>query len=326
MAKSSTLVVPPYLGEFGWELMNWQGRVRQVIREGPYDRVYLAAAPDRRTIYADLIDGRRVRFCPMPRFDWPGEANDDHRINADGIPITPPMLAAMLMAQVEESLGQQAVDADGAEWLMPPFDSSLWPTKRGVQRFMRLRKDAPIASDVVLVARMRTLAGERNQPAEWWTALAERLSQSGLRVAAYASTLGEAVRQLSLTRLAVGASTGGLHLASLCECPHYVWGPGPEARWTPMRITNRQRYETIWNPFGVACLYDELGWRPTLDQAVSGITRALGEIALAPDGGGGRGLRSRWRIKRGLARILEAPAGKSRWPWRVQELVRTRLV
>jgi hypothetical protein len=39
-------------------------------------------------------------------------------------------------------------------------------------------------------------------------------------------------------RMAIGPSSGPLHLASLCGTPHIVWGEPP-----------KDRFETIWNPF-----------------------------------------------------------------------------
>lgn len=58
---------------------------------------------------------------------------------------------------------------------------------------------------------------------------------------------------------AVGPSSGPMHLASLCGCPHVVWcGGGPEER----NYTKR-RYDELWNPFRTpvsANLY--ASWRP----------------------------------------------------------------
>lgn len=326
MPMPETLIIPPYVGEFGWELMNWQGRVRRVVRESRHRRILIAAQPDRRPLYADLIDHRRVRFCPMPPMDWLGEANDDHRVDASHAPISPPLLAAMIQELVGETLCQLGLEAAGADWFLPSFNSALWPTTKAGQDFAHLGILAPIQFDVVLVTRMRTLAGERNQPASWWEQLATKLRDRGLRVAFYESSMIKAIRQLSATRLAAGASTGGLHLASLCECPHFVWGPGAESRWTPLRITNRQRYETIWNPFGAPCVYQETGWKPSMEQAFEGILDALNTIAVRPEGTRTNRFRPRWRIKRGLAKVLESGSSRSRWPWRLQELVRMRLM
>lgn len=326
MSRGNTLIIPPYVGEFGWELMNWQGRVRRVIRESDASRVYIVASPDRRTLYSDLIDGRVVRFCAMPSHDWTGEANDDHRVDRAGVAISPSALDAEVRSVTTSHLAMLGVDVGDANWFMSSFRSELWPTTSTEQDFVALRKQPDTRTDVVLIPRGRVLAGERNQPEAWWRELAERLRKRGLSVAMYAGRLDRAVAQLSGARLAAGASTGGLHLASLCGCPHYVWGAGAEERWTAIRMTNRQRYETVWNPLGTPCIYDEVGWRPSLEHATAGVMRAIQQIGASKYGEAQRTMGARWRVRRGLARVLEAGTGRNVVPWRVREFVRNYLV
>ncbi|MBX3395238.1 MAG: hypothetical protein KF841_07705 [Phycisphaerae bacterium] len=326
MSRGNTLIIPPYPGEFGWELMNWQGRVRRVIRESDSARVYVVAPPDRRALYSDLIDGRVVRFCPMPRHEWTGDANDDHRIDGSGSAIPPSTLESELRQATAGHLAILGVHTEGATWYMPGFRSELCPATCAEQDFVSLRKQPDTRTDVVLVPRGRALASERNQPETWWQELAERLRKRGLSVAMYAGRMDRAILQLSGARLAAGASTGGLHLASLCGCPHYVWGAGAEERWTAIRMTNRQRYETVWNPLGTPCIYDEVGWRPSLEHATAGILRAIQKIGASRYGEARRSMGARWRVRRGLARVLEPGAGRNVVPWRVREFVRNHLV
>lgn len=327
MLKSDTLIVAPYVGEFGWEMMNWQARVRWVLRRCRQSRVLLCTPPDRRILYRDLIDQRRIRFCPMPRIAWPGSANDDHRLSDAGLAMNADALANLVRCETTAVLCSLGVDAAECEWLVPEYRSTLWPTTPAHQEFRSLREPGKLEIDVVLVPRSRSTAPERNSPESWWNELADRLRQGGLRVEAMTNRLDRAVSQLSRARLAVGASTGGLHLAALCECPHYVWGSGPEERWTPLEMTNRQRYETVWNPLGTPCRYDECGWRPDVEYVVRSTRRALADIGLRTAATGAPARKSaRWRLKRALAAVIEKPSSESIWPWRVRELVRRRLV
>ncbi len=319
------LFVAPYPGEFGWELMNWQGRVRWLAQHGGYDRVVVCARPDRRPLYK--CAGGSVVFCPMPSLDLPGEACDDHRIDSTGAPIARDCVHSLLRGHVESVCPQLGLDAANADFLLPGKRSQLWPTDASAQLFVSLRRPAALTADVVLVPRLRHLAGERNREQSWWDELADRLRRSGLVVEMYEPRLDRAVDQLSRTRLAVGASTGGLHLASLCRCPHYVWGAGPEARWTAWQITNRQRYETVWNPLATPCIYDECGWQPSIDHVYAATRRALERIGLrSPREATRPGFKARWALRRRFARILNVSGGGQRWPWRVQRLVRERLV
>lgn len=324
---SGTLVVAPYIGEFGWELMNWQARVRHVVMHGGHRRVVICARTDRHPLYAYPGEEGRVVFCPLGGFDLPGYANDDHRIDADNHPYRPDYLRGVIEAKVSVACARLGIDTADAEMLIPEYTSRMWPTSATHQDFAEFRLGESVTTDVLLVPRNRALMEERNQPTDWWDELVERLRGRGLVVEVYTPRLDEAIRQLSRTRLAVGASTGGLHLASLCRCPHYVWGPGDEARWTALGMTNRQRYETVWNPFGTPCRFDECGWQPSVDLVVERTLVALDEIGLVP---GQRKpswtLNSKWRVKRRLARLLEPESGNDRVPWKIRNLVREHLV
>lgn len=328
--NGNTLVAAPYLGEFGWELLNWQGRVRWEAVNGGYDRVVVCATADRRPLYeasCSILPHGRLSFCPTVELELPGAASEDHRLDAQGRPMPPEILRELAEAAARSACHEAGLNCADAVVLTPDYAGGLWPTTGEHQLFAELRQPAALTTDVLLVPRRRNLAPERNLGATWWEVLAADLERAGLRVELYEPPLEEAIRRISRSRLAAGASTGGLHLASLCRCPHYVWGCGPESRWTRWGITNRQRYETIWNPFGTACRYDECGWQPSSPHVRDAICRTLDAIGLAP----GRSLPSwslkpRWRLKRGLARLLEPEAMLAGVPWRVQEFVRTHVV
>ncbi len=322
-----TLVVPPYPGEFGWELMNWQGRVRWLVEHGEYYRVVICAASDRRALYAHRAYDRDVIFCPIPRLEWPGAACEDHRIDENGGRLDPAHLRHLAGVAARHACEQYGIDVAGAEFFTPDYRASIWPTNRAHQTFAEMRQASAIATDILLIPRERSVATERNHPRAWWDDLAERLRSVGLTIEWYTPRLDNAIRQLSRTRLAVGASTGGLHLAGLCRCPHFVWGSGAESRWTQLCITNRQRYETVWNPFGTPCRYDECGWQPAVVRVVERVLRALSEIGLP---GGVKApswsLKPSWRIKRRLARLLDDKNGVLPWPWTVRRFVREHMV
>lgn len=322
-----TLVVAPYIGEFGWELMNWQGRVRWLTARGGFERVVVCARTDRRPLYGEVPGRVPVVFCPVPAFEMPGEANEDHRIWPDGRPVDSKLLRELVLEQIRSACEQGGVDLTDADLMVPGFRGRTWSTERSEQVFDTLRFSLTLTTDVLLVPRSRHSATERNRPLSWWEDLAARLTGGGLRVELYRAPLEESIRQLSRARLAAGASTGGLHLASLCRCPHYVWGSDGNARWTRWGMTNRQRYETVWNPLGTPCRYDECGWQPDAAYATDQIRRTLDEIGLTDSNAAGSwALRPAWRVKRGLARVLHPADGASPWPWRLRQLVRERLV
>ncbi|MBI5765111.1 MAG: hypothetical protein HZA51_16470 [Planctomycetes bacterium] len=321
-----TLVLAPYVGEFGWELMNWQARVRWLVAQGGHSRVVVVATADRKPLYDFSFAANQSQFIACENPDMPGHANDDHRIDDSGKPFPAEQLTSRLHSFLKQACRAAIDDWDSTDILTPPFDSTIWPTTSRHQHFADLREPAPIESDIVLIPRSRSIADQRNQPAQWWGDLAARLRSHGLRVETYAHGVADAIRQLSRTRLAIGASTGGLHLASLCRCPHYVWGCGSEARWTRLGMTNRQRYETVWNPLGTPCIYDECGWQPTVDHVANRAFDALAAIGLRADRHQSKPRQgAAWRLRRGLSRFMQpdfAPA----MPWRLRRLIVDRLV
>ena len=320
------LVVPPYVGEFGWELMNWQGRVRRLVMDKAYPRVVICASPDRRPLYAKTAEDGKLLFCPV-HLDAPGIASEDHRIDAQGNRHDPARLRHLACDAARRACEHYGIDLSHADFFTPDYRGTLWPTDRTGQLFSELRQSSPIETDILLVPRARKSAVERNQPASWWEDLAARLIRAGLSVEVYLAPLSNAIRQLSRARLAIGASTGGLHLASLCRCPHLVWGSGADTRWTALKISNRQRYETIWNPFGTPCRYDECGWQPTVHYIFQKSLAALAEIGL-PRGRAkpAWSLNPKWRIKRRMARLLDVRRGILPWPWTVRQFVREHVV
>ncbi|MCK6457109.1 MAG: hypothetical protein L6Q92_11340 [Phycisphaerae bacterium] len=318
---ASRLLVPPYWGEFGWELMNWQGRIRWLLHEAGAENVVVTYGAGRALIYRDLAHhaDRHAELREISIDALPGDANEDRRVDECGrtIPIK------QLQDATLDALQRSEIAVDDAMILWPDGCGRLWPCDARAQRFVDWSQPRLTEFDVLLVPRARQLAPQRSLPDEWWRLLAERLTAVGLRVTWYEPPIERAVDLLARSRLAAGGSTGGLHLASLCGCPHYVWGPGAAHRWTTIGMTNRQRYETIWNPRGTPVRYDPIGWQPTIEQAASGIVSALHEIGR---GAGGRlpaaTRRLQWAARRQVARLWARSAYEGWMPWRIRELAR----
>ena len=69
---------------------------------------------------------------------------------------------------------------------------------------------------------------------------------------------------LASSKLCIGVSSGPMHLASLCGCPHVVWTDNHYQK--AIKGTNKDRYKTLWNPFGTRCkVIDKYGWRPGIN-------------------------------------------------------------
>jgi hypothetical protein len=68
--------------------------------------------------------------------------------------------------------------------------------------------------------------------------------------------LEEQCSAISTANCAIGHSSGTMHLASLCGCPHITWHV--ERPWLSHEGL-RERYEKVWNPFNTPVKYISKG-------------------------------------------------------------------
>ena len=81
---------------------------------------------------------------------------------------------------------------------------------------------------------------------------------------------------LSDAKLCIGPSSGPMHLASLCGCPHIVWTDSKKWNLGGKKGTNRERYEIAWNPFKTeAIVIDQYGWKPNPDIVLDEVKKFL---------------------------------------------------
>lgn len=245
------------MAEFGWELMSWQAWVRRLAPA--YDHTVVCTTRGLEYLYADFCTDFRSHQVDGLRTCW--------RLDQP----TPESLAVeRKVAAVGDAL--RAVGW-GVDHIMP---TGFVATSD--QRFIRYGHDAAgapnaLCFDVILHARNkpsnnRTL-GCLNWPQREWDRLAQTLIAGGLRVACVglrsSALLPQAtvdlrdlpLRQtalaLSSSQLVVGPSSGPMHLASLCGTRHLVWTIRMEARDWKVWGSSRERYERVWNPFGIFC-------------------------------------------------------------------------
>jgi hypothetical protein len=132
---------------------------------------------------------------------------------------------------------------------------------------------------IVLCVRDRPMSDYRNWPIRKWHELASRLpgdvkvvggvqdrrawedifanSDNRIYLNVNETSIDDLIRLFSVADLAIGGSTGTLHLASRCACDHLVWGGEKEVF----------RYaETNWG--GANYRVMEVGWDPDVDEVV----------------------------------------------------------
>lgn len=284
------LYVGPFCGELGWEIGNWVPHYRYIrAHSGPFDKVIVHCKPGHELFYdADHI-------LPINNInEGQVECNAFLREHPEQYKAYKTMVA-----EAKEHVERLKHAGNKVTPLFLPteyyrvagFKHKRWellhPDKETLEKWQRMLPD-----DFVLVpvrAYGRSAKKNTNYPAyevvaKWaedhrirmvtvgkqypkasgvkpcppWKALGINLMGK--------TTLVDLVALLRMARLAVGSSTGPLHLAAQVGCPHVVWGGGFDAV--------RKRYEGKWNKLGVHCEHIGLRWAPDMGKLERAMTRA----------------------------------------------------
>lgn len=219
----------PWIGEFGWELMSWQGWCRRIAKN--FNKVYACSFPDMEYLYKDFATFIPHKH-PKRQLDWKD--------------------VTQVEIELPNDVTQQVVPFKQYRVKEQSFVKFGWPGDRE-----HLAK-----SDILIHARGINKGG-KNYPIERWEVLVEKINEtlesfgvvasigstSDMHIKGTTDCRGMALEALcnyiSQARMIVGQSSGVMHLASLCGTPHIVWG---DSR-TYFGETLEQRYKTTWNPF-----------------------------------------------------------------------------
>jgi len=263
------LFAGPYLGEFGYELMQWQGFVR--ARRCYYEQVHVLTYPGRDYLY----EGCRVHHHDIDLKSagyWYGRLS--------------PGEARQMADKKAAEIGLQDYDVFNTSLLCTRYHKILFWR----QEFRLLEEPPLVAQPYDVLFHFRAVQKEGPDSVKNYTpALADELVQRcrarGISVACYGHPayaycpagcadlrrldLHESVAAISSGRLAVGEASGGMHLANACGKPTLIWGEG---QW---RIDPALR----WNPFRVPIYVLTIStWRPAPQQVCDCIVKSLDEL------------------------------------------------
>lgn len=256
-----TLFAGPYFGEFGHEVLG-TGLLRAHARH--FDKVIVCTRPACRALYADIATEIRTH-------DIECVAMCDRATNATMPPVE------TIMSYVEPGCERFPMPNCGAGGVEEQII--------GLGHYHRLGTPRAEWRDVaVFHARSRSHENGRNWSQSNWNALARWVFRKGLakRVVCVGTRdhalLAEGCCDMrgsdlktqmdigASAAVAVGPSSGWMHLASLCGCPHLTWVGGKEYtyvkrryidRWNPLRTRVRVIEERTWQP-EFATVRDEL--------------------------------------------------------------------
>ena len=254
--KKDTLFAGPWIGEFGWEVMNWQPFLRWLAPQ--YKRVIVCIQEGNEALYQDFAH----EFC-YHTVEGSSNCNRMIRIN-----------------NPEELKRAKGLCQPDWESLNPVRIGWQPPTRKVFKPFGTFQEK--IATDILFHPRGRDCKAYRNWSGKKWEELLAGLSLSlgkkgrigciGIKNATLDVSgdfcdyrnipLHQTLDLMASTRLVIGPSSGPMHLASLCKTPHLVWTDNQKyARGH----TNRYKYETWWNPFNTKVLViDNMDFDPDI--------------------------------------------------------------
>ena len=220
------LYAGPWVGEFGWELMGWQGVIRYLAPD--YDKVIIIGQLGHGFLYEDFADnylehnlsGDNPNMWLNDEVDWA------HPLRNQGdIWIQPQQLTLM------DNAPQQTFVKYGEK-----------NTKDAFNIVCHARNISKYESDYI------------NFPINKWEELIikcdnMRIVSIGTEDGAYhvpgtidlrGISLKDTTNILASSDLLIGPSSGPMHLGALCGIPTLVWSGYAKSR---------PRYESAWNPF-----------------------------------------------------------------------------
>lgn len=229
-----TLYAGPWIGEFGWELCWWNPLVRYFAKQHIHTTV---AAPESSRYLYEFAD----TFIPLNTCGityWVGELHGN-----------PPIVKAdsILDPRTEFMVHESEPDRDS--------------TKRLWQSFA---PENPVyQADILCAFRPQKKIGKRlisgkEYPLVQCQQLVDILVARGLSVACFGGSdnhcpdsaidlrgqpLKKQCSAIATAKCVIGPSSGPIHLASLCGCPHVTW-------IASVHHTLSKRYIKLWNPFG----------------------------------------------------------------------------
>ena len=264
-----TLFAGPYFGEFGHEVMG-TGLLRAHTKH--FERVIVCSRPACAPLYEDIATEFRPHYIQCVA------------MASRAIKATMPSDATV----------QSHVPPDCEYFPMPDCGDAY--TEEKIIRLGHYHALGTVrhewAGMGVIHARNRQHEPGRNWPQEQWDAFAKWVLREGivrrlvcvgtkdaaLMVEGCLDARGSDLRtQMDIgasARFAIGPSSGWMHLASLCKCPHVTWVGGKEHPYVQRRYVDR------WNPLHTPVrVVGHVTWQPTLEMVQATLADLLEKVA-----------------------------------------------
>jgi len=238
-----TLYAGPWSGEFGWEICSWSPCIRKMAQT--FDRVIVETVPGSEYLYefADEI----VTNPRQPNYDMcKGQSKNEPKKPEK------PFTAFSPMDHWRKGGKKEFQAIKRANRVISSIPPKEW-------RVLGTEKPHYVA-DIMCAFRGPKTFKKRSFPEKEWEhkkcdELVARFKDAGFTVACYGGRdnyvppgtldyrqqpLDELAGALSQAKLAIGPSSGTIHLASQCGTPHVTWYGRPN--------DSMDRYMFYWNP------------------------------------------------------------------------------
>jgi len=258
MSVEGTLIAGPWVGEFGWELFAWQAYVRALSQH--FKKTIIICRANSTALYKDFAT-RTIVYNPPP-----GAADSFFMHGLD------------FMSAFKQVVEKNDIILSEDTTLFLPRRIG-WPPKthysermpfgkyRIKPEYIKFGNSVKKKYDYVFHIRNRALRPEDNWSFDNWKKLLNLLEGNkvacvGTRDNALSIDGADDLRGAPLSQVfdvlraascCFGSSSGPMHLASLCGCPHLVWS----------KVENYTRYTENWNPLKTPVLFDsKYSWQP----------------------------------------------------------------
>jgi hypothetical protein len=249
------LIAGPDIGmEFGWMLMRWQAKIRHMSYN--YDDTYVITTHDRMFVYEDF-----AKLCV--------EIPNKYQANMwrpEGCEVTyvQPNKKFCVQDGQEEFIrfgDKQEGISCVAIHMRKKQDGREWGEGKWKEFVEELKKKTKLP---IVPIGLRHLIYDLT---DYW-------EEEGWE--SFARLYFKSQDILANSVLCIGPSSGAMHLASLCGCEHLVWTDNKKWNLGFKKGTNRERYETAWNPLNTpVTVIDSHGWNPPVDVILNETRRIL---------------------------------------------------
>ena len=256
----STLIAGYFVGEFGWNLMRWQGIIRHMAQN--YDKVIIGCEKSMTFLFEDFatdfvflhidIKSRNMWMANQMVYEMPHSENDNY---------------------------------------IKPCREICLSNGNFHQNFIKWgNKNEEYQYDLLIHARSTNNfnTGYRNWAYDNWIELLVELWDCHLNIASIGNNedamhipgtddlrgipLKNLADVMASSKLMVSPSSGPGHFASLCGCKHLIWSDEKDQGL----YNNKFRWLEDWNPFNTECYFIP-EWQPSVERVQKGIEICLSE-------------------------------------------------